>query len=58
MVDEGHINLDGVKIEVKGDTATAGPIDVGNPMGSATLHFTFKKEDGVWVITGGEALGF
>lgn len=58
MVDDGEIDLSEVVIKVEGDTATAGPVEAGSPMGSTTVDFTLKKAEGVWTITGGEAAGF
>jgi len=58
MVDDGEIDLTEVVIKVEGDSATAGPVEAGSPMGSATVEFTLKKDKGVWAITGGQASGF
>jgi len=58
IVDDGEIDLEDTEIKIEGDIATAGPIEVGNPMGSATVEFEFKKEGGGWLIIGGTADGF
>jgi len=57
IVDDIEVDLDSVEITIEGDTATAYPIVASAPMGSVTLEFELKKEDGVWLFTGGNAEG-
>lgn len=51
--DDGVLDLTNTKIEVKGDKATAGPIDASSAAGSVTVQVEFKKANGKWVATGG-----
>ena len=57
FLDDGEVDLENVEIEIEGDTATAYPIEASSPLGSVTVELEFTKENGVWLVTGGDAEG-
>lgn len=45
------------EVTIEEDTATAAPVTGSGAIGSLSVEITFKKEGGVWLITGGDAYG-
>lgn len=54
LADDFEIDLSQAKTVVTGDQATVGPITANSSMGSITVTIFGAKENGVWMLTGGE----
>lgn len=57
VMDDAEVDLESAEVEVEGDTATVYPVEASSPMGSVTVQLDFKKEDGTWLLIGGDAEG-
>ncbi len=53
--ENGEVDLTQVQITIEGDTATAYPIPASSSAGSATAELQLKKQDGKWLVIGGDA---
>jgi hypothetical protein len=51
FLDGIEIDMAGTEINVEGEKATAGPIDLEGAFGALTLEFELGKRDGQWQVT-------
>ncbi|MBI1319070.1 MAG: hypothetical protein GC168_08995 [Candidatus Hydrogenedens sp.] len=61
-VDMGYLedvdmDISDIEFEKDGEDIIAYPIDLSSALGSVTIEWVFRNEDGVWRIVGGDASG-